>query len=188
MSGARGPKSLPANVHMLRGNPSKLSSAQLMDTLQPEIEIPGVPPHLLPEARKEWKRITPELERYGLISKIDRAALALYCQAWARWVWAERELQRAAGIAAERKAAAELKGEAWDGGDGYTFVTKSGALQYSPHWVIANKAMEQVNKFLADFGMSPSARGRVNPSNLLQRQLPGMGDDEDEKPAGFRAL
>ena len=190
--GARGPKPLPANVHMLRGNPSKLPAAQLMDSLQPEIEIPGCPPHLLPEAKKEWKRITPELERYGLISKIDRAALALYCQAWARWVWAERELQRAHGIAEEKRAAAEAAGQVYEGGDGYTLPTRNGHFTYSPHWVIANKAMEQVNKFLADFGMSPSARGRVNPSNLLQRSLPGMGDDGDgdggQAPAGFGAL
>jgi P27 family predicted phage terminase small subunit len=188
MSGSRGPKPLPPNVHMLRGNPSKLSAAQLMDSLQPEIEIPGCPPHLLPEARKEWKRITPELQRYGLVSRIDRAALALYCQAWARWVWAERELQRASKIAEERRAAAEATGKVWDGGDGYTYPTKNGHLAYSPHWVIANKAMEQVDRYLASFGMSPSARGRVNPSNLLQRSLPGMGDDDEQRPAGFSAL
>ena len=77
--GARGPKPLPSNVHMLRGNPSKKPSHELLDGFQPQVEIPDCPPHLLPEARKEWRRITPELERYGLISKIDRAALALYC-------------------------------------------------------------------------------------------------------------
>ena len=92
--GARGPKPLPANVHLLRGNPSKLPLGDLVDALQPEVEIPHCPRHLLPEARKEWKRITPELERYGLISKLDRGALSLYCQAWARWVWAEEQLQR----------------------------------------------------------------------------------------------
>ena len=51
--GARGPKPLPANVHLLRGNPSKLSNADLVDALQPEVEIPNCPRHLLPEARKE---------------------------------------------------------------------------------------------------------------------------------------
>lgn len=184
MSGSRGPKSLPANVHMLRGNPSKKSAHELMDQLQPEIEIPGCPSHLLPEARKEWRRITPELERYGLISKLDRGALALYCQAWARWVWAERQLQRAVELAEEKRQAREAAGETWTGGDGYTVPTPNGHMTYSPHWVIANKAMEQVNKYLADFGLSPSSRGRVAPSQNLQRQL----FDDDEKPQGFGAL
>lgn len=185
--GQRGPKPLPANVHLLRGNPSKLPVGQLLDSLQPEIEIPGCPAHLLPEARKEWRRITPQLQRYGLISKIDRAALALYCQAWARLVWAELQLQRAMKACEEKRLAAEAKGEVWAGGDGMTVPTPNGHMTYSPHWVIANKAAEQVHKYLASFGMDPASRGRVSPSNHLQRPLPGMGDDGDDGQ-GFGAL
>lgn len=182
--GSRGPKSMPANVHMLRGNPSKKPLHELMDQLQPEIEVPGCPSHLMPEARKEWKRITPELQRYGLISKLDRSALALYCQAYSRWVWAERQLQRATALAEQKREAAEAKGEVWEGGDGYTVPTPNGHMTYSPHWVIANKAMEQTNKYLADFGLSPSSRGRVAPSSNLQRSF----FDDDEKPEGFGAI
>lgn len=180
--GSRGPKPLPSNVHRLRGNPSKLPLADLVDQLQPEVEIPGCPPHLLPEARKEWKRITPLLERYGLISKLDRAALSLYCQTWARWVWAEKALQRAQRIAAEKMAAAEEKGEVYTGGDGYTVPTPNGHMTYSPHWVIANKAMEQVHKYLASFGLDPASRGRVNPSSIRQREM--FGDDEENGAQG----
>lgn len=180
---SRGPKPLPANVHLLRGNPSKKPLADLVDGLQVEVEIPGCPPHLLPEARKEWKRITPELERYGLISKLDRAALALYCQAWARWVWAERQMARAQALAEQLQAEADAKGLPYTGGDGLTVPTPNGHMTYSPHWVIANKAMEQVHKYLASFGLDPATRGRVNPSN--NRQMPLFGDDA---PGGFGDL
>lgn len=185
-----GPRPLPANVHLLRGNPSKKSLSALMDTLQPEIEIPNCPRHLLPEARKEWKRITPELERYGLISKLDRSSLSMYCQAWARWVWAEEQLQRAAALAEAKRVAAEAQGDEWTGGDGYTVPTPNGYVTYSPHLVIANRAMEQVNKFLAEFGLSPASRGRVSPSNHLQRSLPGMGGEGegDTTEPGFGRL
>ena len=182
--GARGPKPLPTNVHLLRGNPSKLSSADLVDSLQPEVEIPNCPRHLLPEARKEWKRITPELERYGLISKLDRAALALYCQAYARWVWAEEQLQRSVRLMQDKEAAAIERGETWTGGDGYTVPTPNGHMTYSPHWVIANKAMEQVNRYISSFGLDPASRGRVNPSAVRQRD---MFTDEDDK-SGFSDL
>jgi P27 family predicted phage terminase small subunit len=171
---------------MLRGNPSKLPLSQLMDSLQPEVEIPGCPSHLMPEARKEWRRITPELERYGLISKLDRAALALYCQAWARHVWAEEQLFRAVKLAAAKREAAEAAGQVYEGGDGITVPTPGGHMTYSPHWVISNKAMEQVHKYLASFGLDPASRSRVNTSNHLQRSLPGMGDDD--APRGFGAL
>lgn len=166
---------LPSNVHQLRGNPSKLSATQLSDGLQPDVEIPGCPRHLLPEARKEWRRITPELERYGLISKLDRTALALYCQAWARWVWAEEQMQRSMAMHADKAAEAAAKGEAYAGGDGMTIPTPGGHVTYSPHWVIANKAMEQVHKFLASFGLDPSSRRAVSPSQMRQRSL--FGDD-----------
>lgn len=178
---SRGPKPLPANVHLLRGNPSHKNLADLTEALQPEVEIPSCPRHLLPEARKEWRRISPELERYGLISKLDRGALALCCQAWARWVWAEEQLQRYAAQAVEKMAEAAEKGEAYAGGDGYTMATPNGHMTYSPHWVIANKAMEQYRQFMAEFGLSPASRGRVNPSAVRQRD---MFDDENDQ-SGF---
>jgi len=181
--GARGPKALPANVHLLRGNPSKKPIADLVDGFQPIVEIPDCPAHLMPEARKEWKRITPELERYGLISKLDRGALALYCQAWARWVWAEKQLKRAQDIAAQRQAEAEGKGEVYAGGDGITIPTPSGHFTYSPHWVVANRAMDQVNKFLGSFGMDPVSRSRVAPSSVRQGSL-FDDDDDDATPSG----
>lgn len=181
--GLRGPKTQPANVHWLKGNPSKKTAAQLMDSLQPEIELPGVPAHLLPEAKKEYRRIKDELVRYGLISKIDRAALCLYLQSWAELVYAEKMLARKMKSAAIKMEEAEAKGEEYNGGDGMTEVTTNGNVIYSPWWVIANKMRGQVDKFLSNFGMSPSSRGRVNPSNHLQRNL--FGEEGEGEGGSF---
>ena len=170
--GLRGRKTLPANVHMLRGNPSKKSIADLLGEFNPEVEIPDAPKHLWPAAKKEWKRISAELEVYGLISKLDRAALALYCQAWARWVWAEEMLTRNMKLAAEGEAKAIADGKTWDGGDGFMIPTTNGNFAYSPYWVAARQAGDQVDKFLASFGMSPSSRARVSPSDNRQQSLP----------------
>lgn len=180
-----GRHALPANVHLLRGNPSKKAAADLIDGLQPEVEIPNCPRHLLPEARKEWRRITPELERYGLISKLDRTALALYCQAYARWVWAEEQMARAQGLAETKRAAAEASSLPYDGGDGLTLMTPSGHMTYSPHWVIGNKAQQQVREFLGQFGLSPSSRASVKPSAVRQRELFGS---DGEETGGYGAL
>ncbi|HSH72356.1 MAG TPA: phage terminase small subunit P27 family [Methylophilaceae bacterium] len=173
---SRGPKPLPANVHLLRGNPSKKTSAQLMDSLQPEIEIPDCPSHLLTLAKKEWKRITPELERYGLISKLDRAALASYCQTWAMMVYAETQLKRDMEIAARKRKEAEDAGLEYVGGDGMVMMTTNGNMIYSPYYAMANRSRYVMDRMLANFGMSPSSRGRVNQSNHLQKPL----FDEDE--------
>ena len=199
--GSRGPQPLPSNVHRLRGNPGHKSAFDLTDSVNPEIEIPNCPAHLLPEARKEWRRITPLLERLRLVSKIDRASLALYCQAWARMVWCEEQLKGAMETAAARRAEFEIRraefdarraaviergeewtGGEWTGGDGFMISTPNGSFTYSPYWVGANKAADQVHKFQALFGMSPSARGRVTPSTN-QLPLPGIAPAE-----GFNAL
>lgn len=183
--GERGPKPLPANVHLLRKNPSKIPTSQLMDSLQPEIELPGCPSHLLPEAKKEYRRITPELRRYGLISKIDRAALCLYLQCWAEMVFAEKRLKAEVARETKKRAEEESAGRQYEGGDGFMIKTVNGNLVYSHWWVIANKARIQVDRFLANFGMSPSARGRVTPSNHLQRDL---FEDEEGGDKGFGGI
>lgn len=213
--GARGPKPLPANVHILKGNPSKIAFADLADGVDPVIEVPGLPRHLWPEARKEWRRISQELVTNRLVSKLDRAALALYCQWWAKWVWAEEQFARAQRIAAARRQAhidravaaavaqaldkippdgepmsaecvfardeatrlateaATLDAEStWTGGDGLMIPTPNGGTMYSPHWVAARQAALYVDKFLSSFGLSPSSRGRVSPSNNRQGTLP----------------
>lgn len=170
--GARGPKPLPANVHLLRGNPGKRNLDDLFDELRPEVEIPDAPSWIWPEARKEWKRVSAELEKYGLISKLDRAALVLYCQAWARLVWAEKMLSRAMKKAEEGRVAAEAAGEVWAGGDGIMVPSPNGSLVYSHHWVVQRRAAQEVHWYLQSFGLSPSSRSRVTTSDNRQGALP----------------
>lgn len=159
--GQRGPKPLPANVHLLRGNPSKKTASQLVDGVSPVVEIPPAPRHLKGEALKEYKRISVELEKLGLVSQIDRAALAMYCTAWGRHVDAENRLR-------------DL------GADGYVSKTPNGFEVQSAWLNISNKAMEQCMKYLAEFGMSPSARSRVTPGDLNGDLFRGT---EHEKPS-----
>lgn len=168
--GTRGPQPLPNNVHLLRGNPSKKSASELLDDFNPEVEIPSAPKWIWPEARKEWRRIGNELQRYGLVSKLDRAALVLYCQAWAKLVWAETMLSRAMATAEEKRLEAEAKGEVWKGGDGIMVPSPNGALVYSHHWVVQRRAAQEVHWYLQSFGLSPASRGRVRTSD--NRQVP----------------
>lgn len=169
--GARGPKTLPANVHVLRGNPSKKTLDELFSEFNPEVEVPDAPSWIWPEAKKEWKRVSSELLKYGLISKLDRAALVLYVQAWAKMVWAEKMMAKAMKDAEVKRKEAEDKGEEYTGGDGIMVRTANGNMIYSHHWVVGRRAAEDVNRYLASFGMSPSARGRVSPSDNRQQSL-----------------
>lgn len=177
--GARGPKALPANVHMLRGNPSKKGIGDLLGEFQPEVEIPGFPSWLWAEAKKEWKRISVELERYGLISKLDRAALVLYCQAWAKMVWAEQQLSRAMKLAEQKREKAEAEGREYDGGDGIMVKTANGNFTYSHHWVVGRHAASEVKRYLDLFGLSPSARSKITQSDNRQGQLFQEGTQDE---------
>lgn len=166
-----GPKPLPSNVHQLRGNPSKKPLGAILDEFRPEVEIPSVPSWIWPEAKKEWNRISTELEKYGLVSKLDRAALTLYCQSWARMVWAEKMLNRAMADAELARKAAEAEGRVYDGGDGIMVKTAGGNFTYSHHWVVGGRAAAEVKRCLDLFGLSPSARSRVVTSDNRQGAL-----------------
>lgn len=179
MSGTRGPLPKPAVLKLLEGNPGK-RALNLADGVNPRIEIPTAPKHLSKEALKEWKRITPHLEELGLISAIDTAALALYCQAYGRLAELEEAFKSmVAKIQADEKVnyfdavyrASRTK-------------TPSGYEQQSVIVQLIGSHRLQVHRHLMHFGLSPAARARVQPSNYLQPDLPGM-ESAPAQPTGF---
>lgn len=161
MAGERGPRPLPATVHLLRGNPSKLSPADLRRELQPPTEIPDCPAELQAGAREEWDRVCVELSQLGLVSRIDRAVLAFYCAEWGRWQWAEAKI-------------AELNRDDPKGERGLIDRAPSGYRMQSVYLQISRKAQENCLRFAAEFGMTPSARSRVTPGEAGQLGLPGV--------------
>src|SRR3989304_1096626 len=90
--GARGPAPKPTALRLLEGNPGKKPLNKREP--QPQVGRPACPRWLVVEARREWQRLMPELLRLNLMTIVDRAALAGYCQAWARWRQAERMLTK----------------------------------------------------------------------------------------------
>lgn len=171
----RGPLPTPASLHLLRGNPGHKPLAKLLDdVVRPDVEIPEPPAILTGEAAAEWDRLTPYLWRLGLISQLDRAALTGYCQAWGDYCWAQRRI-------AESNAGDETgeRGRIWD--------TPSGYKQISVLQQISNRALEQVEKFLGHFGLSPALRSRVTAGDTRQPELPGVDPKPTEEGwAAFR--
>ena len=101
--------------------------------------LPRCPPHLNPAAAPEWRRVAKALQRAGVFTSFDRAALAAYCQSYAKWVEAERKLQETPAL---------LK-------------TPSGYVQPSPWVAIANKQLELMGRYMTELGMTPASRSRV---------------------------
>jgi P27 family predicted phage terminase small subunit len=140
----RGPKPLPTRLKVVRGTLRK----DRANPREPDVqaEIPPCPPELSPAAKVEWERIAPELAMLGLLARIDRSALALYCESYSRWIEAISAIQQ------------------------YGAVVKSpsGYPIQSPYVGIANKAGEQVRLMLSEFGMTPSSRTRVQAIETMQ--------------------
>lgn len=178
MNGTRGPLPKPAALKLLEGNPGK-RSLNLADGINPRVEIPSAPKHLGIEARKEWKRITPILEELGLVSGLDRAALALYCQTVGRLY----EMEMAFNGKVDLNIAKGMNYH--DAVYATSFVTTpNGFEQQSVIYQLIKSHREQLNRYLMHFGLSPAARGRVQASNYVQPSLPGI-EPVPNMPAGF---
>lgn len=179
MTGSRGPLPKPAALKALEGNPGK-RALDLSAGVNPRVEVPSAPRHLGKEARKEWARITPVLEELGLISGLDRAALALYCQAVGRL--SELETAFNGMVARLVDTGVDYSDAVYQAS--YS-VTPSGYAQQSVIVQLIGKHREQVNRYLMHFGLSPAARGRVQASNYVQPTLPGIDPAPNNKPTGF---
>lgn len=134
-----GPKKKPTKTKILQGtlNVSRINPNEP----EPDCKIPDPPDHLSKEALAEWNRIAPELDKMGLISEVDMASFAAYCQAYGRWAVAETLLNESEGL---------------------TIETMQGNIIQNPLVGIANVAMEMMRKHLANFGMSPADRAKVS--------------------------
>lgn len=141
-----GRKPKPPELRIVEGNPGHRPIPE--NTPKPSPKRPSRPSWILPEAKREWNRIVPQLERLGLLTSVDRAALAGYCQAWARYRQAEEILDT----------------------EGFTITTDKGNVIQRPEVSISRNMLQQVRAFAAEFGLTPSSRGRI--------QIPGQDEDD----------
>lgn len=151
--GARGPAPKPTALKLLDGNAGHRPINR--GEPRPRPVAPKCPAWLDREAKREWKRIAPALERLGLLTEVDGAALAGYCQSYARWKQCQEVLAR----------------------DGLTFETGTGYVAARPEVAIGNRALIEVRAFCVQFGLTPSARARM--------QLYEAGGDYDEEESPF---
>jgi len=141
----RGPKSKPTNIKLVTG--TARSHRLNPNEPKPEVATPKPPEHLTDAARAEWDRVVVDLVTLKILTDLDRAALAAYCQAYGRWSAAETALARMA----DKDAVT----------DGLIVRTKSGNLIQNPLVGAANKAMADMVRYAAEFGLTPSARTRI---------------------------
>jgi P27 family predicted phage terminase small subunit len=121
----------------MRGNPGK----RALNKREPQpAEFRASPPeHLDEEARTEWKRMVPILKRMRVLTEADSTALGNLCQAYSTMAQAQRQLSAA----------------------GLLYKTQSGYIQPSPLMGIVTQNMKIVQGILAEFGLTPASRSRI---------------------------
>ena len=133
----RGRKPTPTAIKELEGNPGKrpLNKSEPKSTRK----APACPKWLEPEAKKEWRRLAKQMEQLGILTEVDMAAFAGYCQAYARWKEAEEFITQ----------------------HGTIVKTPSGYWQQVPQVSIAQTYLKIMNRFAEQFGLTPSSRSRI---------------------------
>ncbi|MFH1485105.1 MAG: phage terminase small subunit P27 family [Chloroflexota bacterium] len=133
----RGPMPTPTSQKLLAGNPGKRPLN--LDQPQPRRGLLRCPSWLRDEAKREWRRVAPELGRLGLLTELDRSLLASYCQTLARW----RQCEEILAV------------------HGRTYWAASGQLRRRPEIGIAQADQAALRQLAAELGLTPSARGRM---------------------------
>lgn len=136
--GRRGPAPKPTPMKLLQGNAGKRAINK--NEPKPQLKAPPCPAWLSPEAKREWRQLAPALERLGLLTEVDKAIFAVYCQSWAEW----------------RASVDFLHGE------GYTFETPKGYVQQRPEVAIGQRARKDMIAFGSQLGLSPASRTRIS--------------------------
>ena len=133
-----GRKPLPTRLKLVKGTLRKHRVRS--DEPTPGTENVAPPGYMSKAARKQWEITCPQLLDAGVMTDMDVDALAMYCEAFARWRDANEQIKK----------------------HGPVVMAKSGFPVQSPYVAISNKAFDQMKSMLTEFGMTPSSRTRVS--------------------------
>jgi P27 family predicted phage terminase small subunit len=146
----RGHKPQPTYLKLLRGNPGDHADRLNLNEPKPEqiVDVPDPPPYISGYAADEWCIVTKQLMRLRMLTKVDVPALAAYCHAYGEWRTAVELLAK---MAANDPV---MQGLLVNGANG--------DARRNPLIRIAKEAAMEMLRFGGEFGLSPSARSRIN--------------------------
>jgi P27 family predicted phage terminase small subunit len=143
----RGRKPKPTKLKLVTGNPGKRRLN--VDEPQPRLAAPSCPKWLSKRAKAKWRQLAPELSALGLLTIVDGDPLAAYCQAFAELELATQTLEK----------------------EGRTIIGSSGRTVAHPCVAQQRSAMRAVKDFAALFGLDPSSRSRLKPSESREDEF-----------------
>lgn len=136
----------PTNLKVLKGSLRKHREKKGGALCQTD-KIPDPPKFLDAEALKEWKRVAPLLFEAGLLSSLDKACLAGYCQSWSRFLSAEKQLEN----------------------QDMLITSPTGNVCPNPLIRISRQAQEQCLRLAKQMGITPASRSKVVPKKAKKK-------------------
>lgn len=141
---SRGRKPTPSHLKVIQGTDRADRGAQ--NEPKPRRERPSAPADMSDRAREAWGYVIGILDRMGVLTEADAMAVELMCEARADWLSA-RDLIESSG--------------------GETYVSKNSntgqaLIKAHPAVAMRNDAARRLQSLMAEFGMTPSSRTRVN--------------------------
>lgn len=150
--GRRGPSPTPTNVLKLRGSTLVTKSREANEIKGPQGR-PKCPAWLDEEAKAAWKQVVPMLDHMGVLTKADANALARYCRFWSRWRKAEDFIDEHGEVYPLKDDAGNVK-----------------CVQQWPQVSIAHKLAQLLTRLEQEFGLTPSARARLQMTPVAAEQ------------------
>jgi len=136
-----GRKPRPRGLRILEGRHEGVDSGgrKIEDGIEFERVAPDAPDFLDGRALEEWHRVVAELAPFGVLKRVDRAALTAYCLAWQRLV------------------------------DARALITKEGLTKRGPQGDVRNPAVmveesasKEIRAWCSEFGLTPAAEAKVS--------------------------
>lgn len=138
-------------IKVITGNPGK----RALNKSEPKAKrgIPPCPDWLSEKARSAWDEVSAILhDQLGVLTTADGMALQGLCEAHADWRAADDEIRSHGGA--------------------LTYTTESGLIKAHPAVAMKSDADKRRRAWLAEFGLTPSARTK----------LAGFKDDKPQDP------
>ena len=135
MPAGRKPK--PTNLKLIQGTyrPDRANPSEP----KPRAVIPPCPKFLQGEAKKQYQKTAKKLARIGLMTELDDLALSMLCQGWQEYLDNTEQVKKS----------------------GILVKSPNGFPVLNPYLIAANQAIKKVRSLLAEFGMTPASRSRI---------------------------
>ncbi|HBE9178720.1 phage terminase small subunit P27 family [Serratia fonticola] len=145
-----GPPKTPTHLRLVRGNPSKRAINK--NEPKPPSGVPPTPKHFDKQGKYWFKRMAEELDALGVMSQLDGRALELLVEAYTEYRHHCDTLDR----------------------EGYTYAVYSEddgderkdreirMIKPHPAAMMKADAWKRIRAMLAEFGMTPASRSKVN--------------------------